>query len=105
MQMINKRILLIFALFLVIVLFTVIFTKRGHFYEVELFKSEQGWGYDIVKNNKTYIHQPYVPVVEGQVPFRTRQSARKTGRLVIRKIRNHESPALTRDEINAIIGN
>jgi len=105
MQMINKRILLIFALFLVIVFFTVIFTKRGHFYEVELFKSEQGWGYDIVKNNKTYIHQPYIPAVEGQVPFSTRQSARKTGRLVISKIRNHESPSLTRDEMKAIIGN
>ena len=105
MRMINKNILLISALFLVIVLSTVIYAKRGHFYEVELFKSEQGWGYDIVKNNKTYIHQPYMPVVEGQVPFSTRQSARKTGRLVIKKIQNQESPAVTREELKSIIGN
>jgi hypothetical protein len=103
--MTKKKILLIFALFMVIVFLAVIFTKRGHSYEVELFKSEQGWGYKIVKNNKTYIHQPYIPVVEGQVPFSTRKSARKTGRLVIKKIRDHKSPALTREEIKAIIGN
>jgi len=105
MKMINKKILLIFALFLVIVLLTIIFTKRGHFYELELYKSEQGWGYDIVKNNKTYIHQPYMPVVEGQVPFSTRRTARKTGELVVEKIRNHESPVLTREELEAIVGN
>jgi hypothetical protein len=104
MKMINKKILLIFALFLVIVLFTVILTRRGHFYEVELFKSEQGWGYEILKNNKPYIHQPYMPVIEGEVPFSTRQSARKTGRLVVRKIQNHESPAITRAELESIIG-
>jgi len=88
---------------MVIVFLTVIFTKRGHYYEVELFKSEQGWGYNIVKNNNTYIHQPYIPVVEGQVPFSTRKTARKTGRLVIKKIRDHKSPALTPEEIKAII--
>jgi len=104
MKMINKKILLISALFLVIVLSTVIYAKRGHFYIVEIFKSEQGWGYDIVKNNKTYIHQPYMPVVEGQVPFRTRQSARKTGRLVVKKIQNQESPAITLEELKELIG-
>jgi len=103
-KMISKRSLLIFALFLAIVLITVILTGRGHFYEVELFKSEQGWGYDIVKDKRIYIHQPYMPVVEGQVPFSTRQSARKTGRLVVKKIRNRESPALSREEIEAIVG-
>lgn len=87
-----------------IVLSTVIYAKRGHFYKVEIFKSEQGWGYDIVKNNKTYIHQPYMPVVGGQVPFSTRQSARKTGRLVVKKIQNQESPAITLEELKAVTG-
>ena len=103
--MISRNIFLIFALFLVIVFLTVILTGRGHFYSVELYKSDQGWGYDITKDKRTYIHQPYMPVVEGQVPFTTRKSARKTGRLVVRKIRNSESPALSLKELEAIVGN
>jgi hypothetical protein len=104
MKRINKRRYLYFALLLGILLSTVICTRRGHFYEVDLFRSSNGWGYDVLVKNKTYIHQPYMPAVEGQIPFSTRQSARKTGRLVIKKIRNHEIPAVTPEEIKAIIG-
>jgi hypothetical protein len=101
--MINQRKYLYFALLLIIILFAVIYAGRGHFYEVDIYKSGNGWGYDIIKNNKSYIHQPYMPVVEGQVPFSNKQSARKTGRLVVKKIRNHKSPAITREELKSII--
>lgn len=102
--MIKKRSYLYFALVLVIILSAVIYTRRGHFYEIDLFKSDNGWGYDVLVKNKPYIHQPYMPAVEGQVPFSSRQSARKTGRLVIKKIQNHEIPAVTPEEIKDIIG-
>jgi len=104
-KMINKRRYLYFALLLVIILSVVIYTRRGHFYEVEIYKSGNGWGYDIIKNNKSYIHQPYMPVVEGQVPFNNKQSARKTGQLVVKKIRNHKSPAITKQELDSLINN
>jgi hypothetical protein len=101
----NKKLFTVFALFLVIIMFVLTYTKRGHSYELDLYKSEQGWGYDILKNNKIYIHQPFIPTVEGQVPFKDKQSARKTGRLVIKKIRNHKSPVITREELKSIIRN
>jgi hypothetical protein len=101
--MTDKKRSIIFALFSVIILLIIAITGRGLFYEVNIYKSGNGWGYDILKNNKTYIHQPYIPAVEGQIPFSTRQSARKTGQLVIKKIRNHQVPAVTREEIKAII--
>jgi hypothetical protein len=100
---IDKRKYLYFALLLVIILSAVIYAGRGHFYKVNLYKSGNGWGYDITKNNKSYIHQPYMPVVEGQVPFSSKQSAKKTARLAVKKIRNHKSPAITREELKAII--
>ena len=103
--MIDKKKSLIFALFLVIIIVTMTLAGRGHFYEVSLFKSGDGWGYDILKKNKAYIHQPYMPAVEGQVPFKDKRSAKKTGKLVIMKIRNHKLPAVTLEEIEAIIGN
>lgn len=103
--MIDKKKSLIFALFLVILVVTITLAGRGHFYKISLFKSEDGWGYDILVKDKTYIHQPYMPAVEGQVPFKDKRSAKKTGRLVIKKIRNHKLPAVTKEEIEAIIGN
>ena len=104
-KMTDKKKTIIFALFLVIIVVTLTLSGRGHFYEVSLFKSGDGWGYDISKKDKIYIHQPYMPVVEGQVPFQDKRSARKTGRLVIKKIRNHKSPAITKEELESVVKN
>lgn len=99
----NKKFLYI-ALLSVLVVLSAGCTGRGHFnYEVELYESGNGWGYDIVVNNKPYIHQPYMPVVEGQVPFPDKKSARKTGLIVVEKLKNHKSPRISREELNSII--
>jgi hypothetical protein len=105
MRTIDKKKSIISALFLVFIVVTLALTGRGHYYVVTLFKSREGWGYDISKSNKIYIHQPYIPAVEGQVPFQDKRSAKKTGRFVIKKIRNHKSPAVTREEIKSILKN
>lgn len=102
-KMINRKRFLLFALFLIIILMAITLTGRGHFYDVLVFKSGDGWGYDITKKNKTFIHQPFIPAIEGEIPFSDKRSARKTGRMVIRKIRNHQSPAVTLEEIKSII--
>jgi hypothetical protein len=94
---------IILALFSVIVVLTTILIKRGHFYDLELYRSGDGWGYDILIKGKPYIHQPFIPAVEGEIPFRDRESARKTGRLVIGKIRKHEIPAVSKEEIERIL--
>jgi hypothetical protein len=104
MKTIDKKKTIIFALFLVIVVISITLAQRGHFYEVSLFKSGDGWGYDILKKEKVYIHQPFIPAIKGQYPFRDKRSAKKTGRLVIRKIKNHKSPAVTKAEIKSITG-
>ena len=103
MRMIDRKKALILALFAVILGVSVTLAGRGHFYDVELYKSGDGWGYDILKKDNVYIHQPFMPAVEGEVPFPDKKSARKTGRLVIKKIRNRESPALTKEEIQSIV--
>jgi hypothetical protein len=105
MKMIDRKKPIILALFTVILGVSITLAGRGHFYEVELYKNGDGWGYDILKKKKVHIHQPFIPAVEGEVPFPDRKSAKNTGRLVIKKIRNNESPAITREEINAIIKN
>lgn len=99
----KRNILFAFALFLVIILAGIILIERGHSFRVRVFRSEQGYGYDILKNNKPYIHQPFIPAVEGQIPFKDRKSARKTGQLVTKKIRNHKLPSVTKEELDSLI--
>jgi hypothetical protein len=101
--MIKKKRLLVFALLIALILAAAAYATRGHSYKIEVYKSGQGWGYDIFVKNRVYIHQPFIPVLEGQVPFNDRQSARKTGKLVIRKLKNHKIPSVTKEELKSII--
>lgn len=101
--MTDKNNLKIPALFLVILLAVSSCTNRGHSYNVELFKSGEGWGYDIRVNGREYIHQPYMPAIEGQIPFRDKQAARKTGKLVIKKLKKGQVPSVTKGELENLI--
>ena len=100
----RKKALIIFALFVVIIAVSFAVARRGQFYEVALFRSGDGWGYDILRKEKVYIHQPFMPAVEGEKPFPDRVSARKTARLVTRKIKNKKIPSVTPEEIRKIVG-
>jgi hypothetical protein len=102
-NMTKKRRTFGFIFLLTLILIAVLSTCSGSGYKLELIRSDGGWGYDILANNKLYIHQPYMPAVEGKHPFSSRQFARKTGRLVIRKLKNHKVPSVTRDEIKDIL--
>ncbi len=102
-RMTKRTRLIVFALLSVLILAAAAYTLRGHFYKIDIFKSGQGWGYDIFNKDKLYIHQPFIPAIEGQVPFRDRQSARKTGKLVVRKLKNHKIPSVTKEELESIL--
>lgn len=53
---------------------------------VRPFEYNGGWGYDILADNKSYIHQDQVPAIQGKHIFLTREDAKKAGNLVIQKI-------------------
>jgi len=44
-----------------------------------------------------------MPGISGQVAFENKNSARKTGQLVVKKIKNKKPPAVNIDELNSII--
>lgn len=100
----KKKALIIFALFAVIIAVSFAVARRGQFYEVALFRSGDGWGYDILRKEKVYIHQPFMPAVEGEKPFPDKVSARKTARLVTRKMKTQKMPSVTPEEIRKIVG-
>lgn len=66
--------------------------------------SNNTWGYDILVNNKTKIHQPVVPGQPGVAGFKTKASAEAAATLVIAKIKNGEvPPTLFKHELEKII--
>ncbi len=50
------------------------------------------WGYDILIDNKPYIHQTTIPSQAGLNGFKTKKDAEKVAKRVIEKIKNGENP-------------
>jgi len=101
--MINNKILVLSGFILIIVISGAVFYKGNRHFSLSLFNSEEGWGYNILYNNKLIIHQPYMPAINGQVVFKNKYTARKTGRLVIKKLQKNQSPGITVTELNSIV--
>jgi hypothetical protein len=101
--MINKKILpgAILCLLLTVIIYFYL-ERAQQEYHINLFKSEQGWGYDISKGKSLLIHQPYMPAVSGQVAFADRKFARETALLVVKKIKNKRSPGISSGELRSI---
>ncbi|MFN6945832.1 MAG: DUF4907 domain-containing protein [Cytophagaceae bacterium] len=58
----------------------------------EVFKTESGWGYNILLSGKNFIHQPHIPAVSGARPFQSADDAEKAAELVKYKIQNNIMP-------------
>ena len=62
--------------------------------EIKVFRNTEisGFGYDIILEGKTYVHQPTIPALPGNNGFSTEEQARKVAELVSNKIRNNIMP-------------
>jgi len=66
---------------------------------VKTYRTADGWGYSITQKGKVIIHQPFIPAVEGKIPFTTKRDAAKTGKMVIKKMKQNKLPSLTEEEL------
>ncbi len=99
MKMTNKKFIISIFLLSISAVIIIVVLKSNHHYIVKAIRNKEGWGYDILYKNKIIIHQPYVPGTTGKVTFRYKCSAKKTGHLVVKKLKNKHSPGITRDEL------
>ena len=61
------------------------------------------WGYDIYKGGKKIIHQQNIPGMPGNDGFRKKLQAKRTARLVIKKIEYGEMPpTVTPEELKGL---
>ena len=63
---------------------------------------EYTWGYEIKLQGNTIIRQLTIPCVQGNQPFKSKTDAKKTGRVVIRKLNNMQIPSITIDELKQL---
>lgn len=60
------------------------------------------YGYDIVKNGRLIVHQPYIPATQGWEGFSTEQDARRVADTVVARLKRHETPNITIEELLAM---
>jgi hypothetical protein len=53
---------------------------------------KKGYGFDILIGNKIFIHQPFIPAVQGNQHFATKTDANKTASLMLFKLRKYGMP-------------
>ncbi len=112
MQTIKKiwvYVLLGFAILFFVIRIVIPVIKKGILQkeniQLQTFKTATGWGYEILKDDKVYIHQEIIPAIEGFKSFITKEEAEKVGNLVIQKIKNKQGgglPQITNEEIDSL---
>jgi hypothetical protein len=71
-------------------------------YDLRVVKHEQGWGYEIRRNSHLFIYQEYIPAIESRKAFVDKRSARRIGRLVLKKLQHNQLPTVTKEELKEL---
>ncbi len=66
------------------------------------FRTANGWGYNIMADNKIYIHQEFIPYLTGKQGFKSREDALLVGRKVVQKISTNQWPAITQKDLEEL---
>jgi hypothetical protein len=66
------------------------------------FETGDGWGYKIMYNKKQIIYQPFIPAIKERKTFGTKQLAEATGMMVLEKIKMHDKPTLSIEELQRV---
>jgi hypothetical protein len=68
---------------------------------LKTFRTDLGWGYDICTNDTIFIHQEFIPAIEGRKGFVTEDEAKTIGNLAISKMKNKGIPMILLSEIDS----
>jgi len=60
-----------------------------------------GWGYDIYKGTRLFIHQGFIPGAEGKKGFVSEEQAATIAKLAIAKMKYTSFPAITTKELDS----
>ena len=106
MNMIRKIslafLIVIVPIFLLIIILPEKEQKTQSKLHIETFKTNSGWGYNILINNKIYIHQKFIPGTEGNQAFTSENDAEKVANLVTLKMQKGVLPSIKKNELDSL---
>lgn len=80
-----------------------VYQQRQLQYQVQVFQTPGGWGYDILTDKQTVIHQPTIPGQSGIVGFSSQEQAHRVGDWVAEKIKQTKAlPTLTNEDLRRL---
>lgn len=106
--MISKSVFVILVLGLLVVEFKYTMLDDNNTQDDKLpvkvlsFHTSAGWGYEIMVDGKTFIHQDYIPAVQGNKSFQSPEDALKVGNYLLEKMKKKERPFITVDELKGM---
>lgn len=72
---------------------------RARVFEIEI----NQFGYDVYQDSLLMIHQPTIPVIQGNKAFASREDAKRVADLMIYKLNNGISPpSITLNELDSL---
>lgn len=70
--------------------------------ETSAFVVKGGWGYNILVDNKIFIHQEFIPSISGYQPFHSKGDAEKTAELQTQKLVHKKVPSVSIHELDSL---
>src|ERR1044072_7253619 len=107
-RIINKYFIILVAIGFLIVEFRYGRLDNDHAKEERLpvrvipFRTSAGWGYEIDVDGKPFIHQDFIPAVQGKQSFKSPEDALKVGQLLVEKMKNNKRPIITVSELKGM---
>ena len=103
--MIKRWLVWALAATVIIIITVAAFNERNPIntqYSLQVIQLDNGWGYEIITDNKVFILQKYIPVIPGNHLFENKNDAAKVGQLVLYKLQNNLSPTITLEDLNKL---
>ena len=78
--------------------------KPNKNFELKTIKTNTGWGYEIYNHKKLYIHQEFIPAIQGNKSFATERDATTVGKFIIGKMEKLKTdlPHITVEELDSL---
>ena len=101
----RKNIIIFIVLIIASIFIVMLSNISANEYDLETYKVENGWGYNIFKKNKMIIKQDIIPGIPVKKPFATEKDAIIIGELMVEKLKNKKIPSISFKElqINGVI--
>lgn len=68
-----------------------------------VFSNGTGYGYEIINEGRVFISQPFIPAIQGNIPFSTSEKAGKAAALIVFKLQHNQlPPTVTKEELDSL---